>query len=228
MIGEIRVVDDVAESFAELAAAEIAGHLRAREPDAAPFRLACSGGASGTRCAAALAAREDVAWSSLVCYFVDERCVAPDAPESNERAIRSALGARVGQLAGFHPMSCTDGAAAYERTLRAAGGLDLVQLGFGPDGHTASLFPGSEALDAPPDKLVVTNFDPSGHNALPRLTLTYAGISSARLAVFTVTGAEKRHALASVVAGGDLPAARVRAQRIVWLCDRPAIGDVLG
>jgi len=226
--GEIRVVDDVASSFAEIVAVELAATLADRGPDSAPFRVACSGGSSGARCFSALARRDDLDWSAIECFFVDERCVDKDAPESNERSIREALGRRVDALAGFHPMSCADGPDAYERELRRAGGLDLVQLGFGPDGHTASLFPGSEALDAPQDRYVVTNADPSGLNPFTRLTLTYSAIASARLVVVAVSGEEKRGALADVVSGTDLPAARVRAHRVIWLCDREAAGGLLG
>lgn len=228
MIGEIRVVDDVPSAFAELTALELRSALALRGTDGPPFRLGASGGSSGSRCFALLAQRGDLVWPRVACYFADERCVAPDAPESNQRALREALGPRVDELQGFHPMSCTEEPEAYERLLRSAGGLDLLQLGFGPDGHTASLFPGSEALDAPADRLVARNVDPSGRNPLPRLTLTYAGIATAALVVVAVTGEEKREALAEIVAGGDLPAARVRAARVVWLCDRAASTGILG
>jgi 6-phosphogluconolactonase len=102
--------------------------------------------------------------------------------------------------------------------------LDLVHLGLGPDGHTASLFPGSDGLLAPPERLVVNNVDPSGRNAHLRLTLTLAGIARARLVVFTVAGADKHQAMSGIVHHEDLPAARVRADRVVWLCDADAIG----
>lgn len=227
MNGEVRVVDDVASSYAALVATELASWSAAQRSAGAAFRLACSGGASGSSCAAALAARPDVDFTLLACYFVDERCVDPDAPESNARAIRDALGGRRLELAAFHPMSCDDGPEAYERILREGGDLDLVQLGFGPDGHTASLFPGSAAIDAPADRLVVRNADPTGRNGLERLTMTYSAIASARVAVVTVVGREKRDALAAVAAGEDLPASRVRADRVVWLCDRDAADGVL-
>lgn len=227
MIGEIRVVDDVPGAFAALLDSEVRSALA--QPNGAPqFRVALSGGSSGVACAERVAALDDLAWERVECYFVDERCVAADAPESNQRALRAALGRRVEQLHGFHPMSCTEGAAAYEAELRRAGGLDLVQLGFGPDGHTASLFPGSVGLDAPPERLVVANVDPSGANPLERLSLTYGGIATAALAVIVVVGREKKDALAAVLGGADLPAAHVRAPRVLWLCDRAATNGTLG
>jgi 6-phosphogluconolactonase len=228
VIGEIRVVDDVPEAFAHLVAAELRSALSLRGSEDPPFRLGCSGGSSGTRSFERLAHEDELAWERLELYFADERCVEPDAPQSNQRALREALGERVDRLHGFYPMSCTDGPEAYEAILRRAGGLDLLQLGFGPDGHTASLFPDSAALEAPADQLVARNVDPSGRNPLDRLTLTYAGIATAALVVVVVTGAEKQPALAQVVAGGDLPAARVRAPRVIWLCDEDAAKGTIG
>jgi 6-phosphogluconolactonase len=92
----------------------------------------------------------------------------------------------------------------------------------GADGHTASLFPGSAALDADPGQLVSLNEDPSGRNKHPRMTLTYGGIARARLVIFTVAGEAKRPALEAIVAGEDLPAARVGAGRVLWLVDPAA------
>jgi 6-phosphogluconolactonase len=228
VIGEIRVVEDVPEAFAQLGAAEVRSALSTRGADDPPFRLGCSGGSSGVRCMERLALLDEIAWGRVEVYFADERCVEPDAPQSNQRALREAFGERLVQLHGFFPMSCADGPEAYEASLRRAGGLDLLQLGFGPDGHTASLFPGSEALSAPPERLVVRNVDPSGLNPLERLTLTYAGIATAALVVVAVMGAEKRQAFAELVAGRDLPASRVRAERVVWLCDEDAAKGTVG
>src|SRR5205823_5769238 len=99
---------------------------------------------------------------------------------------------------------------------------DVTHLGLGPDGHTASLFPGSPALDADPGRLVCLNSDPNSRNPHPRMTLTLSGIARSRLVLFTVAGASKREALQAVVDGADLPAARVEAERVVWLVDREA------
>jgi 6-phosphogluconolactonase/glucosamine-6-phosphate isomerase/deaminase len=97
-----------------------------------------------------------------------------------------------------------------------------VHLGLGPDGHTASLFPGSTGLDADPGRLVVMNDDPTGRNPHERMTLTFSGIARARLVLFTVVGADKQEAMQRIADGEDLPAARVRADRVVWLVDREA------
>jgi 6-phosphogluconolactonase len=122
-------------------------------------------------------------------------------------------------------MRCDDGPDPYQQKVATVGRFDLVHLGLGPDGHTASLFPGSAALEADPGRLVVMNEDPSGRNPHRRMTLTYSGIARGRLVIFTVEGEGKREAFARVRAGDlSCPAARVTADRIVWLVDRAAAG----
>jgi 6-phosphogluconolactonase len=96
-----------------------------------------------------------------------------------------------------------------------------VHLGLGPDGHTASLFPGSPSLDET-ERLVVAAGD--ADHPHPRLTFTLPAIARARLVVVTVAGSEKRDAVERIRAGEDLPAARVRAERVLWLGDRAALG----
>jgi 6-phosphogluconolactonase len=99
--------------------------------------------------------------------------------------------------------------------------LDLVLLGLGLDGHTASLFPGSAALDAR-DSFCAANFAPA--LGAWRLTMTYPAINAAREALFLVDGEAKREILRKVEAGRDYPAARVRADRTIWFLDRAAAG----
>jgi 6-phosphogluconolactonase/glucosamine-6-phosphate isomerase/deaminase len=97
----------------------------------------------------------------------------------------------------------------------------------GPDGHTASLFPGSRGLDADPGRLVVMNDDPNGQNRHPRMTLTFAGIARARLVLVTVDGEATREALARVAAGDEsLPATHVRGDHVLWIVDPAAAGDL--
>jgi 6-phosphogluconolactonase len=114
-----------------------------------------------------------------------------------------------------------EAAASYDRLVRDFGAVDIVHLGLGPDGHTASLFPGSPALDERARMVVATGDDVHRH---PRLTFTFPAIARGRVVVFTVAGEEKRDALARVKAGDDLPAARVRAERVLWLVDDAANG----
>jgi 6-phosphogluconolactonase/glucosamine-6-phosphate isomerase/deaminase len=226
VIGEVRVVDDVPSAFAEIVAGEIARVLGGAD---APehFRIGCSGSSSGSRCFSRLAEVDDLPWERLACYFVDERCVPADSPDSNQRTLREALAPRRDRLAGFAPMDCTAGPAAYEELLSRDGDYHLAQLGLGPDGHTASLFPRSAGLDAAADRLVIGNVDPSGLNVHPRLSLTFGALARIPRLVMTVMGADKAEVLAAVDAGDDLPASHVDSSSVLWLCD-PAAAAGLG
>ena len=188
------------------------------------FSFALSGGSTARPCYERLAEESGdvIDWFSVNIYWGDERCVPPDDPDSNQLLGRQALLERVGAANAVFPMVCEEGPDAYQLRLGEIGKLDVIHLGMGPDGHTASLFPNSPALEADPGQLVALNEDPSGRNAHPRLTLTFSGIARSRLVVFTVAGAAKRDALKAVMDGKDLPAGRVTADRVVWLVDRDA------
>lgn len=220
MHGDVRVVDDVAGAFCEIVAD--AWTSRAGRH----FTLALSGGETARSCYERLADWPDspVDWMSTEVYWGDERCVGVDDPASNYRLAREALLSKVAGVHALFPMRCDEGDDAYNLLWSSLGSIDLVHLGLGADGHTASLFPGSPALVADPGRLVVRNEDPSGINPHPRMTLTFAGIARARMAVVTVSGAEKHRAFAALQAGADLPAAHVRADRLVWLVDHAAAG----
>ncbi len=221
MNGEVVVVDDVAAAFAT----QVIDAFRDR-PDEG-FSLTLSGGSTAAQCYERLAANgaDQIDWWQVDVYWGDERCVPPEDPDSNERLGRQTLLERVGAANAVYPMRCDDGPDPYQQRVAQAGRLDLIHLGLGPDGHTASLFPGSAALDADPGRLVVMNTDPKGNNPHERMTLTFSGIARARLVVFTVSGENKRAAFAGVRAGDEsFPAARVRADRVVWLVDPAAAG----
>lgn len=223
MFGELFVVDDLGAAFAERTVA--AFHSRADEM----FCLALSGGSTARRCYEALAetGRESIDWLSVNIYWGDERCVPADDPDSNQRLGRQVLLEKVGAANAVYPMSCEEGPDAYQLRIGEVGSLDLVHLGVGPDGHTASLFPDSPALDADPGQLVTLNEDPHGRNPHRRMTLTFAGIARARLALITVGGEDKREVMDALLDGADLPANRVRAERTVWLVDRAAAPPAL-
>lgn len=218
MNGELVVVDDVPGEFAERVIE--AFHNRPGEA----FSLALSGGDTARRCYRRLAedGASQIDWWLVDVYWGDERCVPPDDEASNERLGREALLERVGAANAVYPMRCEDGPDPYQLKVGELGHFDVAHLGLGADGHTASLFPASAALDADPGRLVALNEDPSGRNPHRRMTLTLAGIARARLAVFTVAGEDKREALQRICDGEDLPAARVRADRVVWLVDPAA------
>ena len=212
------MVDDLPGEFA----ARVIEAYEARPNDL--FSFALSGGSTARPCYERLAedSADAVDWLSVNIYWGDERCVPPDDPDSNQLLGRQALLERVGAANAVYPMMCDEGADAYQLRLGEIGKLDVIHLGLGPDGHTASLFPNSTALDADPGQLVALNEDPSGRNPHPRMTLTLSGIARSRLVIFTVAGPGKREALRGVMDGADLPASRVTADRVIWLVDREA------
>jgi 6-phosphogluconolactonase len=219
--GEVITVDDVPGEFSE----RVVEAFLNRPGDG--FSLVLSGGGTARRCYERLAddGADQIDWWQVDVFWGDERCVPPGDPDSNERLGREALLERVGAANAVYPMRCDEGPDAYQQRVAQAGRLDLVHLGLGPDGHTASLFPGSTGLDADPGRLVVLNEDPSGRNVHKRMTLTFSGIARARLVVVTVEGEEKREAFAAVRRGDpDLPATRIKADRVVWLVDPAAMG----
>jgi 6-phosphogluconolactonase len=212
--GTLEIVPDVAQRFATLVATE------------APRSVALSGGDTARRCYELLATA-NVEWPDVDVFFGDERWVPVADPDSNEGMARLTFLDEVAprsvhslRRAGDTPETA---AAAYDQLLRESAPIDFVHLGLGPDGHTASLFPDSPALDEVERLAVATGDDLHPH---PRLTLTYPGIARSRFVVVTVAGAEKRDAFARVRAGdASLPAARVRAERILWIADADAVDD---
>lgn len=193
-----------------------------------PSSLALSGGSTARECYEALAAR-DHDWSVTTFWFGDERCVPVTDPDSNEGMARSVWLDRVptGPIRSMvtHPAGPDADAAAYDAALRHAPPLDLVHLGLGPDGHTASLFPAAAALTVTDHWVIAAGDELHPH---PRLTLTFPGLRAARSIVVTVAGAQKREALRRVSAGdADLPASRlvtdpVLADKTLWLVDDAA------
>jgi 6-phosphogluconolactonase len=211
--GEMRIVPHVPSAFAEFVT------------DVQPRSIALSGGDTARASYQLLGTATRVDWSLVDIFFGDERWVSIHDPDSNEGMARLAFLDEV-DPAWVHSLrhageTIEEAASAYDALLRDFGLLDLIHLGLGPDGHTASLFPGSPALDEQ-HALVVSNEDDAHPH--PRLTFTYPELARGRTVVFTVAGAEKRDALDRVRAGDDLPAARVEADRIVWLVDPAAAG----
>ena len=223
MRGEVVVVDDVPGEFAERFIE--AFHARVSEQ----FSVALSGGDTARRCYERLAAEgEQVDWWGVDVYWGDERCVPRESDASNERLVREALLERVGAAGNVHPMRCEDGADAYQLKVGDLGRFDLVHLGVGPDGHTASLFPGSDGMDSGEGRLVVMNQDPIGANPHERMTLTLKAINRAHLVVVTVEGEAKADAMARIAAGEDLPPNHLEPDRLVWLLDRAAAARLQG
>ena len=162
----------------------------------------------------------DYPWSETDVFFSDERCVPPDHVDSNFRMANEALLAKIpARVYRMRGEGCDP--TAYEDELKqhfsGRPAFDLVLLGLGEDGHTASLFSGDAALDER-DRWVA-RVERTDH---ARLTLTLPVLSAAKVALFLVAGATKREALGRLMAGADLPAARVQAQRVLILADKAA------
>jgi 6-phosphogluconolactonase len=192
--------------------------------------MAFSGGTTPWRAFRALAG-EDVPWDRVHLFQVDERVAPSGNPERNDFHLKEALIDRIAiPSANIHLMPVEEedpdeGARRYEAILRQIAGtppvLDLVQLGLGEDGHTASLFPGDAALQVVDADVAVTGL----HGGRRRMTLTFPAIDRARCVLWLVTGSGKSTALERLRAGDpSIPAGRVRSDRAVLLADPAATG----
>jgi 6-phosphogluconolactonase len=226
---KIEVFDDagaVALAAADLVAAEARACVAARNR----FTMAVSGGRTPRLMLRALADR-DLPWAGVHMFQVDER-VAPDGdPDRNLTHLRESFLAHVplrpDQVHAM-PVDAPDLAAAvrtYSAELRAIAGdppvLDLVHLGLGPDGHTASLVPGDPSLDVTDADVALAG----PYQGRQRMTLTYPVIDRARRLLWVVAGAEKAAVLRRLLDGDRaIPAGRVRQDRALVLADRAAAG----
>jgi 6-phosphogluconolactonase len=192
--------------------------------------LAISGGTTPWLAFRALAGK-DVPWDRVHLFQVDERVTPSGDPERNYLHLMEALIERIPiPAANVHPMPVEEedldaGARRYDADLRGIAGtppvLDLVQLGLGEDGHTASLFPGDPALQLLDADVAVSGL----YKGRKRMTLTLPAIDRARCILWLVTGAGKAAALARLLAGDrSIPAGCVRSDRAVLLADRAAGG----
>lgn len=202
---ELIVATDIAQAAAE------------RFLSLQPRTLALAGGSTPQRLYERLATCE-FPWEQTEVFFSDERCVPIDHPDSNFRMANEALLSKVpARVHRMHVETCD--AASYEAELGLVFGsgiptFDLIILGLGADGHTASLFPGDPALSE--GKRHVVHVEGSDH---PRLTLTLPVLSAAKVALFLVAGKAKRKALLRLLDGDDSPATRVQAKQVVIVAD---------
>ncbi|HKN89984.1 MAG TPA: 6-phosphogluconolactonase [Acidimicrobiia bacterium] len=214
-----RAADLVAERLAKAAAA------RGRAT------LAVSGGSTPAAFLAALAERA-VPWEVVHVFQVDERVAPPGHPDRNLTGLRAALLDRVAIPPGnVHPMPVEEpdpaaAAAAYADEIRAVtgpdAGLDIVHLGLGDDGHTASWPPGEPVVDATADVAVVGPF-----NGRLRMTLTPPAVNRAGWILWLIAGAAKAPVVARLLAGDPaLPSSRVRRHDATLLADAPAATEI--
>lgn len=231
-MSEFRVYPD-AESLAHAAAEHfvtLAAETIARRGQ---FTVALAGGSTPQATYNLLATEEFAArvdWSRVHVLWGDERCVPPDHPDSNYRVAREALldkvpipTANVHRIQGELPpyMAATVYQSELEAVLSINGRFDLILLGMGADGHTASLFPGTTATGEQERTVVAVYVQ---QLRAWRVTLTPAVINAARHVLFLVSGAAKAPALARVRAGEPLPAGLVQPPQgqLIWLVDQRA------
>ena len=239
---EIEIVTD-AEALYRAGAAEFVRQAREAVGAQGTFTVALSGGSTPKGLYGLLATdptlRAQVPWDNIHVFWGDERHVPPDDAESNYRMANEAMlskvpipPANVHRIKSEHA-EASQAAEAYEQTLRAffrlsAGQLprfDLVFLGLGPEGHTASLFPGTKALHEE-RRLVVSNW--VGKFYTDRMTMTPPVLNNAACVIFLVSGEDKALALKAVLEGPhepeQLPAQLIHPSRgrLLWLIDRSA------
>jgi 6-phosphogluconolactonase len=207
---------DSPEDVAAAAAADIAEALREGARS-----LVLAGGTTPQRCYELLS-HMDIEWGRVTVLFGDERCVPPDHPDSNYRMARESLLGRVSP-ASVHRMPAElgpdEGAGLYAHIVASVAPLDVVTLGVGEDGHTASLFPGHPALKA---TALVVGIRDSPKPPPQRVTLTLPALQSARRVIILATGAGKADAVAKAKRG-EVPSGMIAGAR--WLIDRAAAGQ---
>jgi 6-phosphogluconolactonase len=241
---EIHVLDTPEDLF-RAAASEFAAVANAAVSAHGRFCVALSGGSTPKSLYTLLAsgAIPSIPWEKIYFFFGDERDVPPNDPESNYRMANEAMlsKAPVPSENVFRVRTeekdVEAAALAYEQTIRSFFGVkpgafprfDLILLGMGPDGHTASLFPGTAALQEA-NRLVVANWVEKFKTY--RITFTLHVLNNAACTMFLVSGPEKADKLREVLEGNsqDLPSARVRPSggRLIWFVDRAAAAGLSG
>jgi 6-phosphogluconolactonase len=228
---KIEVLPD-ADSVARQAAVWVAAEARSAVAERGRFGVAGSGGGTPGMMLRALA-EQDVPWQGVHLFQVDERVAPAGDPDRNLTHLEESLLVRVALPASqVHamPVEAADLLAAagrYARTLEDVAGtppaLDLIHLGLGPDGHTASLVPGDPVLAVDDRDVALTSGPYQGRR---RMTFTYPLLDRARKLLWLVTGASKVEMLQRLQSSDPtIPAGRVRGERATLLADRAAAGQ---
>jgi 6-phosphogluconolactonase len=208
-------------ALARRAAAMVAAMARKAVSEQGHFTFAVSGGHTPWTMFAELA-NEEVPWPYVEIFQVDERVAPEGDPDRNLTNLQKSLGSAP---ASVRPMPVNDqdltaAAARYSDELPER--FDLVHLGLGPDGHTASLVPGDPVLEVT-DRLVATTQPYQDHL---RMTLTFPGLARADQLLWLITGEDKRAPLALLLSGDtSIPAGRVKAGHSIVLADAAAAGS---
>lgn len=220
---QLEVLPD-ADAASRHAAELIAAAGREAVAERGEFSLALSGGRTPWRMIALLGDIEEMPWEQTQIFQVDERVAPPGDEARNLTQLIRMLA--LSHQAALRPMSVTSrdlesAAAEYESQLPER--LDLVHLGLGRDGHTASLVPGDPVLDVSDRRVGVTAGEYEGHR---RMTLTYPELARARRILWLTTGEKVRDPLAKLFAGNiSIPAGRVENDDMVVIADEAAVGD---
>jgi 6-phosphogluconolactonase len=238
---EVRILNTPTALF-QSAADEFAALASVAVQSNGKFSVALSGGSTPKNLYSLLgsASVPNIPWEKIFFFFGDERCVPPNDPDSNYRMARET--GMFSKIADDHVFRVhtdeknADAAALdYEQTLKKFFGLlpgefprfDLVLLGLGPDGHTASLFPGTAALDEK-SRLVVANWVEKFHTY--RITFTLPVLNRSACVMFMASGGEKSNIVHEVLENesANLPSQKVRPEngRLLWMLDRAAAGGL--
>ena len=214
---ELEALPDPA-AVAAAGAAFVAERARAAVAATGSFHFAVSGGHTPWAMFAELASLT-VPWDKVVIYQVDERVAPPDDPDRNLAHLRQALGLAPAQVRAM-PVNSSDLAAAAARYASwLPEHFDLVHLGLGPDGHTASLVPGDPVLSVTDRPVALTQ----PYQERVRMTLTYPALARARQILWLVTGADKKEPLARLLTGDTtIPAGRIEAAASLVMADHAA------
>jgi 6-phosphogluconolactonase len=219
---ETRVFPD-ADAASRFAAEAVAAAGREAVEARGEFELALSGGRTPWAMIGLLGEMEEMPWEEAHIYQVDERVAPPGDESRNLTHLVQMLS--LDHQAALRPMPVTSrdlelSAAEYE--VHVPERLDLVHLGLGPDGHTASLVPGDSVLEVEDRRVAMTAGPYQGHR---RMTLTYSALAAARQILWLVLGEEARDAVAKLLADDtSIPAGRVENDNMLLVADEAAAG----
>jgi len=191
------------------------------------YEFALSGGKTPWAMIGLLGEMDELPWEQFHIYQVDERVAPPGDEARNLTHLVQMLS--IDHQASLRPMPVTSrdlelSAAEYE--VHVPEQLDMVHLGLGPDGHTASLVPGDSVLEVDDRRVAMTGGPYEGHQ---RMTLTYPALAAARRILWLVLGEKGREPLAKLLAGDtSIPAGRVENDNMLLVCDEVAAGDAAG
>ena len=228
---KVQIISD-GDAVAKTAAQFIASEARASVEARGRFTMAISGGRTPWQMLRVLA-NEEVPWKNIQVVQVDERIAPAGDPDRNLTHLRESLLSHAPVLPEqIHAMPVEEknleaAVASYAATLRQIVGsppvLDLVHLGLGTDGHTASLVPGDPVLDVIDADVALTGI----YQHRRRMTLTYPLLNRSRRVLWVVTGGEKAGMLARLYEGDvAIPAGRIRRDRALVLADQSAAGEL--